>query len=211
MSYEFRPSPFTLTLLIIELLKNCFSQGGTEYIYSKDSTVSGISILDALQFKPDEVQKRPAIITKRGSVQIQRISFGDAGGRGENPGDRALTVLFNGSFNVTALALKPRESEKIADEVLDCLLCFQTIIAHDYGFIKFEVQGIGETMPFQEYTEFFATPLSIAYTIANHWTLEQESLLIKVISQSLKGFAGENPNYPVDSIDNPSGDHCKNS
>ena len=189
MAAEFRASPFTLTALILELLKTCFSQGGTEYAYKPgDSTASKISILDALQFKPDEIQKRPAIITKRGGVQIERIALGDVGGQGVNPADRTLIVLLNGSFNVMCLAQKPRESERVASEVLDCLLCFQTIISKDYGFVKFEVKAIGETSPYQEYTEFFATPITITYIIEESWVLEQDSLPIKVITQALNGF-----------------------
>ena len=189
MAYEFKPSPFTLTALILEVLKTCFSQGGTAYPYVPgDSAASKVSILDALQFKPDEVQKRPAIITKRGAVQINRISFGDVGGKGNNPADRTLIVLLDGSYSVVTLAEKPRESERLAGEVLDCLLCFQTIISKDYGFVKFEVKGIGETFPHQEYTEFFATPITLTYAIEDQWILEQDSLPIKVITQAINAF-----------------------
>lgn len=185
MSLEFDPTPITLTSFILEVLQNCM-QESTEYTYvPNDPARSKVSILEANRLKPDEIAVRPAIIVRRGSVQISRQTIGDRMGGGAD-GNMEFYVNFSGSFNIMCVASLPEESERIAEEVLGCLLCFQTIISRDWDFLNFQAVNIGEISPFEEYKEMFATPVVLAYEIAKTWILRKDAPLIKRINAVLK-------------------------
>jgi hypothetical protein len=180
MSQEFDPNPITLTSFILEVLKTCM-QESEDYTYVPgDPTSSKISILEAHRLKPDEIQKRPAIITKRGSIQVSRQTIGDRMGGGKG-GNIEFYVNFSGSFNIMCVSTLPEESEAIANEVIGCLLCFQTLISKDWDFLNFQTVNIGEVNAFEEYKEAYTTPVTVAYEIAKTWILRKNAPLLKRI------------------------------
>ena len=180
---NFDPTPLSLTSMIIEVLKNYFVNN-EEYPYVLgDPSRSTISILESAQFKPDEIQKRPAIITKREAIQIGRQCIGDVSSANED--SVSFIVNFSGTFTVTCLATLPQEAEVMAREALQCLLIFQNIISRDFNFLRFQVVNIGGTFQKDEWKEAFGIPISIVYEISKKWTLKPDALPIKKVKTAI--------------------------
>jgi len=185
MSRVFDPTPVSLTSFIVDMLKVCFEES-TEYPYVRgDVDRSKISIVEANRLKPDEIQKRPAVIAKRGTVNVQRRVIGDSMSKNKH-GEISFFVDFIGTFDIQCVSTAAEESEIIAEEVNTCLLCFQTLISKDWDFLTFQLVNIGETTPFEEYKEAFNTSVIIQYEIAKIWTLKQDAPLLKKLGLLIK-------------------------
>lgn len=188
MSSQFTASPLALTSLVVEMLKSCFEQEGN-FLYKRGDPVnSTVSILEKNQLKLDEVQKRPAIIASRGPIGVVRHSIGDFKSLNPN-GTQDLSILLDGSYTIMCVATNAVEVETLAEEVLGCLLCFQTIIARDWDFIKFRAINIGEVQQIEEYKENFVLPLSFTYQVERTWGIRQVSPILKKIDATVRNLS----------------------
>jgi hypothetical protein len=182
---EQNPTPGGLAAIILEVLKNYFSVNSKQFRYSLDSTETKLAIQKSESFNPENTQKRPALYVKRGSIMVNRDVLGD--GMDRNPrGEKAMFVRLSGTITVYCLGRTGGEIDALVAEVMDCVLCFQTLISADFDFLRFKVNSIGEVGILEEYKEIFACPVVLEYDTDINYVLGVEALPIKKFLYKLK-------------------------
>lgn len=184
MSRQITATPLAMTSLIVEVLKSCFEEPG-DFVYvpgrPQDST---LAIMDKNILSEGQVQRRPALITSRGDMNIIRHSLGDFRG-GHPDGSKDLSVVMNGSYTIMAIADNSQQVELLAEEVFGCLICFQTVISEDWDFLKFRGVNIGEVQQLEEYKDSFIVPITLTYDIERTWNISKVSPVLKKIDMVL--------------------------
>jgi len=182
---EQNPSPSNLPAVLLEVLKAHFQANSTQFRFNQNNTETKLAIQKSEAFDPASVGKRPALYIKRGMIQVNRDTIGDTLGRDPKLG-RLMFIRLSGTITVYCLARTGGEADALTGEVLDCLLCFQTLISEDFSFIRFKVNSIGEVGILEDYKELFMTPVIIEYDAEMSYVLGEEALPIKKLLLSLK-------------------------
>jgi len=182
---EQNPSPSNLPASLLEGVKTHFQVNSTQFRFSPNTTETKLAIQKSEAFDPESVGKRPALYIKRGGIQVNRDTIGDTLARDPKLG-RMMFVRLSGTMTIYCVARTGGEADTLAGEVLDCLLCFQTLISEDFSFIRFKVNSLGEVSILEDYKEMFMTPVIIEYDAEMSYVLGQEALPIKKLLMSLK-------------------------
>lgn len=187
MSREFIPTPYSLTTLIVEVLKGFFSQPG-EFVYSSTNrTASTLDITEKNVFKPETIQSKPSIVTSRGPISISRYALGDV--KTISPqGTTDYSKIYVGSYTLMCIAKNAIQCEKLATELLGCLLCFEHAISRDWDFIKFKGVDFGEVQSYQEHTDIFYIPVVFEFQVEKTWGITEVSPSVGKIREVLSSI-----------------------
>ena len=182
---EQNPSPSNLPAIILEVLKVHFGANSTQFKYNLNPTETKVSIQKSEAFNPEQVQKRPALYIKRGTIQVARDTIGDAQSKHPQHG-RGMFMRMAGTITVYCVAETGGAVDALTGEVLDCLLCFQTLISQDFGFLRYKVNSIGEVGILEDYKEMFMCPITLEYDAALSYFLTPEALPLKSFLTKIK-------------------------
>jgi len=182
---EQNPSPSNLPAIMLEVLKIHFGANSTQFKYNLNPTETRLSIQKSEVFNPEQIQKRPALYVKRGTIQVNRDTIGDSFGNHPSLG-RGKFVRISGTITIYCVAETGGTVDALTGEVLDCLLTFQTLISEDFGFLRYKVNSIGEVGILEDYKEMFMCPIILEYDASLTFYLTQEALPLKSFLATIK-------------------------
>lgn len=178
--------PQILTGILLRLLTRHFStpKGIQEpqlksYIWNPDPAASKILIVPVWQWNTRAVQKRPALVLKRNSLEPRTLGLGDgqavipALSDVNVPADApaGCQVAMSGSHTIFALSEQPVEAELLSTEVFMRLMQYQQAIQDEFGFNRFRVAEVGPVARLEESSETFAVPVSVGYAYVESWQI----------------------------------------
>jgi hypothetical protein len=163
-----------------------FRQEGTappnDYLWrASDST--GILIESITRWKPNTVEKRPAIILKRNAWTVERRGINDLmqGIPAIDALDRYATYMV-GSHTLFCIAGEAAEVELLVAEVYRWLISFGPIIRQYIDLHRFVTVSVDSVFILDdEATENFVCPITVAYAHEERWTIRPHVPLLKLI------------------------------
>jgi hypothetical protein len=181
--------PIVLDDMILSLIRDRFADASEfpypywdKYVWNEDPTQSTISIEDAETWITSRVEKRPAIITKQGILQPNKIGIGDMlqGTFGKQEGTSYMR-MYVGTHAVFAISGLPKEARELGYYVWDEISKFAPIIAQDLLLLRIEVGELQSTYILEESTQHFVVPFGITYAYTEQWTLRREAPPLKTL------------------------------
>ncbi len=169
-----------------------------QYLWS-DQLTSGILIESVFRYKPETVEKRPAIMIKRNSFRNIPIGInGLINGAGANQyltergAIEQYATLFAGSHTFFCIHKSGAAVEILASELLGHLVAAIPPIRRTLGLRQFAVTEVGDINELEESTENFVVPLTVGWCYEHTWELREESLPLQSVSlRSLLGSETE--------------------
>ncbi len=180
------PRPHLMTGFLREWFKYHFSN--PDFIESKDLRGKLWSRLDSskiliesiTQYKPDLVEKRPAIIVKRNDWQVQRAGIDDRLQGGVSlTGERYYSTFLTGSHTLFCIAGHGTEAEILGAEVYREMLQFGPVIRQELDLMKFVMVGCGAMFELDEARENYAVPVTVSYAAEERWLLQPHAPTLK--------------------------------
>lgn len=139
-----------------------------------NSETTGILIEEIFNWKPQNSEKRPAIIIKRNGCQRQpKYTFGDLsqGGRYNN-----YASGWHGSHTLYCIATSGAEAEMLAADVALELLHFASLYWKRLFFQRMDIAEISEITKLEEAQEHFTVYVTAEYDYTQTWQLHQAAL-----------------------------------
>lgn len=196
-------SPHILTGIFLQLVRSHFSRADSiEEPYLKtnlwvpmekdevkpDPTRSKILIEPVYRWNIEEMQKRPAIIIKRGSIKLnQHVGIGVSQSFGLSMDDLPEAganhmAVMNGAHTFICIANHGGVVELLASEVARHIGQFIPVLQCEFGFMKMSLTQIGEVSTLEEDDTHYAVPVVVEYTYQETWkVVKQAPRLSKVL------------------------------
>jgi hypothetical protein len=152
------------------------------------NTRNGILIASITDWKPQAVEKRPAVIIKRNAWQPERLAIDDRLTPMADGFEHYYTIM-RGSHTIFCLAGEGGEVEILGAEVFRELLGFGSLIRRTLGLKRFTVSELGPVSELQESTENYAVPVTVAYASDLSWDIEQDVPKLKRFVLSANMFS----------------------
>ena len=154
------------------------------YVWTDDYTTTNILIDSATRWNPQLVEKRPAIIIKRGNITNNRLGIDDRLMGGTNLGPQYYVTFWQGNHVLFCIGSSGMEAELIAEEVLKEIHEFASKVARRIGIFKLKVQQIGEVHKLEEAKENFVVPIIVEYAFSEEWQITPHAPVINGINLS---------------------------
>lgn len=161
-----------------------------QYLWSEQPG-SGILIESVFRYRPEMVEKRPAIMIKRNSMRNMPIGMNSlitGVGANEYQTERGAieryTTLFVGSHTFFCIHRSGAATEMLATEVLTHMVESMPPIRRFLGLRQFAVTEFGAIQELEESTENFVIPITIGWCYDHTWELREESLPLQSIALS---------------------------
>jgi hypothetical protein len=149
---------------------------------SKSTPRSGIQIESVTRWKPDTMEKRPAIIIKRNDWQWQSRIISDRVMGDNNPNQFEQYVgWWKGSHTLFAIADEGGEAEHLGTEVAKLCVWYRDQIRQALDLDRFVLVGIGALVEIEEATENYAVPVTVSYAGQERWEMIQHVPKLKRI------------------------------
>jgi len=146
----------------------------------KDNTDTGILIESAHRFRPDLVEKRPAVLVKRNGYRNLRYAIADRVATDEQ-GFENYGTLWVGSHSLFCIHGSGASTELLTSEVQRELTQFSPVITQELGFHKFQVTEVGSISELEEATENFVVPITVGWAYEETWRVEPEAMPLSAI------------------------------
>lgn len=190
-------SAHVLTGVILRLLTRHFSTPKgiqdpqlKDFIWNRDPRVSKILIIPVWRWLTLGAEARPAVVIKRNALRPRQLGIADGdavvGGldTGRVPAERpvSMQVAVTGSHTIFALASLPAQAELLGTEVATRLIQYQQAIQEEFMFNRFRVAEIGALSKVEEASEYFAVPVTVAYSYVEAWSVWSTAPFLKRIT-----------------------------
>ncbi len=188
--------PLLITGFIRDLLirqwadpNNIISPEMKQYVW-REQVGSGILIESVYRYRPDLVQKRPAIMVKRNAFKDMPLGLGGGfifgGGLAAYETEKGAisrhATVFVGSHTLFCIHGTGASTEILAAEVLGHLIACMWPIRQNLGLRNFSVTEIGAIQELEESTENYVIPITVGWAYEHAWELRQESLPVQGFS-----------------------------
>lgn len=164
--------------LTLEFLKIIFgNQPRGSFHWDNDLESSDIIILDSLTFNLPVIEKRPAIVVKRGAISPMKVSgIGQLQEHDIKTGDKIKTDLMQGTITLQCYGKgHSLQAEILADMVFEIFDNSFEDALRLYGFKNIYATGIGEEMPVRTDSkiETVMVPVGLKYQIQRRKIIQQ--------------------------------------
>ncbi len=139
------------------------------------------------------IQQRPAVLVKRNSLQPQPAAIQNKMMMLGAPQPEDMPELaedfylpFVGSHTLFCIGTDGGSVELLATEVARSIYQVSTLLIHEFGFNKFELNQIGALTKLEEAAEHFAIPVVFQYAYGDMWQLVKQSPRFKGVSLSVE-------------------------
>lgn len=174
-----------------------------DYIWKEDDTVNeimnkGILIQKAFDYKPQDAQKRPALIIKAGETIVgPRIAIGDTtktptnllGQANPNTtamlGDSQQMVAIGGSAVIYAVHHTAGIAEILGEEIFYSLIDYKLPTKKILKLDEFRPASLGSVTKIEEFKDNWACPINVSFKFRRDTIVRQEAPLLKAISVQL--------------------------
>lgn len=148
------------------------------YAWNQDDKLSKILIEPVYRWNPQNIQQRPAVIVKRGPWKFVQLAIGSRQqGQpnldGYEEDKHSVGVL--GTHSFFCMGTVGLEAEEVAQEVVNCLMCFMQAIRKQFCLTRFFVTDIAPCSKIDECQDHFATPVNVEYAMQWNWNLIRQS------------------------------------
>lgn len=194
--------PLMITGLLRDLLARHFSEPldieepDLRHLIWREGTTTGILVESIHRFRPELVNKRPAVIIKRNAMQNLRLGIGDSTGA-TGQGVPTFKTYWVGSHTLFCLHESGASVEILATEVQRELTQFAPLVSEYLGLPRWQVTEVGEISEVEEARETLAVPVTVGWAYEETWALHKQSLKLRKITLSalLDGalFQGPSP------------------
>lgn len=150
--------------------------------------VGNILIESITRFKPEELGERPAVLIADHDWTATRL-FPDNQYGTTPQGDPQFMQLMQGSHTCFCISRSGQEAKILAAEVYLELRGFAQIIRQTLSLTRFAVMGIGRFFQLEEATDNYASPVDIAYTNQDSWTVYQDAPRLRRFDISARDLA----------------------
>jgi len=156
---------------------NVFDFNAKRYTWTGDSKTSTILIETNLMWKPEDIQKRPAVLVKRGNWAFSVLGLGNQTQFVEHEGYVELEgcAMLKGGHSFMCLGTTQTEAEIIASEVNSYLLAFQHLIMDRLCVGRFFLAGVSEAKKFEESKEHFVVQVDVIYESQLSWYVSRQT------------------------------------
>ena len=162
---------------------NIISPEMKQYVW-KEQVNSGILIESVYRYRPDLVEKRPAIMIKRNAFKDMPLGLGGGfifgGGEAAYANEKGAitrhTTMFVGSHTLFCIHGTGASTEILAAEVLGQLIACMWPIRQNLGLRNFSVTDVGAIQELEESTENYVIPITVGWAYEHVWQLKNESL-----------------------------------
>lgn len=144
-----------------------------------------LMIEPAYRYTPKTAGQRPVLLVKKGRTEPFKISL--AGKtlthlerNGTYEGEDHIRMV-KGSHMIVAGAVTGLASERLAEEVFNRMMEYSPAIKQDLQFTDFEVGAMGDTVPSEDASDLYITPIAISWTYTYSWTLVQVAPILKKV------------------------------
>ena len=201
----FRSKPLILTGIFISLARQHFSRADNlredslrESLWNPDDTKSKILIESVTRWKTNVVQQRPAIMVKRGNIQLdESLSIGDMyqahsqtyinrGNKKVVDSGNYFAIMLLSSHTLFCIGNTGAEAETIGTEMYFQLLEFMPIIRDEFNLKRLRVDNLGQVAKLEESSEHWVVPVSVSYAFTHTWSVDKLGPELKSISLAVK-------------------------
>ena len=134
------------------------------------------------QWKPENTEKRPAIIIKRNDWSVQRVGIDDRlMGSVPLTGERYYATYLTGTHTLFCLAGSGTQAEILAGEVYREMIQFGPVIRHELDLMRFAVAGVGGLFELEEARQNYAVPVTVTYAVEERWQLTPYAPTLKKV------------------------------
>ena len=163
---------------ILEFLKCVFEmQPVGHYKFNEDLEYTELVISDQMTFNQDVVDKRPALIVRRGPIQFSHVSGIDR----TMERDKLLLTdkktkidILRGSVSIECYGnSQSLQSEELADMVFQMFNMFDVAL-RQVGFMQIGASSMGQEQPVKVSSKvnYIVTPVLVNYSVQRKWTTE---------------------------------------
>lgn len=165
------------------------------YIWNADATKTAIQISPVLKYNAQDIQRRPAIFTKRNQWKNEKLTIGDgfgahvprdADGNVIKVGGNRYRRMVIGTHTIFCIGAESGIAETLGDETFEFLTCFAPIMRKEFNFHRLEVVSMEPTGVLDESKEHYVVPVVLAYQFAYSWSLEGVAPLLKTLGIDLQ-------------------------
>lgn len=162
---------------------NIISPEMKQYVW-KEKVSSGIVIESVYRYRPEFVEKRPAIMIKRNAFRDTPLGLsgglifggGAAAYENEKGAISRHATMFVGSHTLFCIHGTGASTEILAAEVTGHLIACMWPIRQHLGLRNFSVADVGAIQELEESTENYVIPITVGWAYEHVWQLKKESL-----------------------------------
>jgi hypothetical protein len=179
---------YYITGIFISLLRYFFGEAGQigypelrERIWKPDIKDTKILIESVAAWKPQDIQRRPAIMVKRGQQTLLKNTIGDGQVQSLLPTLDTYQEFWQGSHTIFALGRTEGEAEILADEIGLAISQFSPKLRSDFKLLRLRLLEYSTVNQLEEDKQYYVVPLTFAYGYVRYWTLQAELPVMKTV------------------------------
>ena len=184
--------PMTPVLMLgafLQTLRYCFADPKNieadalkGFLWNADLKESKILIQDVREFKPENLEQRPAIFVSRESYS-PRISMGQGMVHGnlDNTGNETHAHLVGGTMSIISISPDGIMEEQLAHEAAQYLMDFSPVIRNDFNLMRLSWTGTAQRTKIKECDEHMGVRSTFEYAYWRKWRLRSEAPFLKTI------------------------------
>jgi hypothetical protein len=182
---ETGPSPRVMTGMFTQLIRHTFSAPDhienpllRTYLWNENEKISKIVIGPSYNWKPEDIQQRPAVTIQRGAYKFGQLGIGNRlQSHVEETGfqEDQYMVHVAGSHVLNCIGTSGSEAEGIAEEVWKTLLAFSAQIREQFCLGKFQVSRVGSVNTVDESRRHFVVPVGCQYQSQLNWSVTRRT------------------------------------
>lgn len=144
---------------------------------------SPILIESITRWKPEETEKRPAVIIKRNDAAVEPRGIDNKlmGGGLDLTGSEHYATFVRGSHTLFCLAGQAQEAEILGGEVYREFMQFGPQLREVLGLMRFGVAGLGGPAEVEECDEHYVVPVTVGYVFEEKWRLIPHAPVLKTV------------------------------
>ena len=179
---------YYMTGIFISLLRYFFGEAGQilypelrDRIWKPDIKDTRILIESVSFWKPQDLQRRPALMVKRGQQNLLKKTIGEGQVQSILSTLDTFQEFWEGSHTVFALGRSEGEAELLADEVGLAISQFSPKLRPDFKLLRLRLLQYGDVSQLEEDRQYYVVPLTFSYGYVRFWTLQSESPAMKTL------------------------------
>ena len=180
---KIRKSNLVIRGILLEILRNYFSQLDGQFKYDSDKEKTLLVIEPAYMWDPKDCQNRPGLYVEREDMNFRtrhgRAGMNDVYAKKDTKTEYA--VFCDTPLIVQCVSKLGGEAELLAEKTSGHLQAYAPVIRKDFCFQEFYVATIGKLQQYEESKEYYTTPIVIVTQFSEKWRLVLEALPLKDI------------------------------
>ena len=176
---------YTLNGALLTVIRRHFAVGRNlevpelrHYVWDKNDKLSKILIEPVYRWNPTNIQQRPAVIVKRGPWKFQQLGLGNRlhnAPEDDGYAEERHTVAVAGTHTFFCIGTTGLEAEEIAQEVVNCLLCFSQVIREQLCLGRFFLSDVPPVSKVDECQDHYGVPVNVEYMMQWSWRLLRQA------------------------------------